>query len=270
MDKVTVVTVCYNAEKTIEDTVKSVLAQTYKNLEYLIIDGASADATLQIVEDYRPLFAEKGIAFRVISEKDSGIYNAMNKGIEKASGEWILFMNADDCFYDGEVINDIFQSSSYEGYAAVYGDGHRADQKGSYYTGAEPIDILPKKMPFIHQAVFTRKAVCQKYRFDETYQLCADYDMFFRMYADGMRFCRVRRIVCRYFLGGASAKQLTTAQNEVIRIKLHFQDRFPVSRKERLGWKADRIVRQLKGMLPPKMMSGLRALRYLMKSSEEH
>ncbi|MPW86995.1 glycosyltransferase, partial [Moraxella catarrhalis] len=92
MLKVSVITACFNSEKTIEDTILSVLHQTYKNIEYIIIDGASTDSTLEIIQKYRDQIA------CVMSEKDKGIYDAMNKGIKRSSGDIIALLNSDD-FY---------------------------------------------------------------------------------------------------------------------------------------------------------------------------
>ncbi|MCS5707717.1 glycosyltransferase [Candidatus Berkiella cookevillensis] len=116
MIKVSIITVCYNSEKTIEETILSVKSQSYYPIEYIVIDGASKDNTLSIVEKYRDTIDV------LVSEKDAGIYDAMNKGIEKATGEVIGFLNADDLFAHPDAIKkivDVFESSNAE---AVYGD----------------------------------------------------------------------------------------------------------------------------------------------------
>lgn len=98
LPRVSVITVCYNAVSAIQRTILSVLSQTYENIEYIIIDGKSTDGTLAIIKKY-----ESRIAFW-LSEPDNGIYDAMNKAIDKATGEWVLFMNADDEFVDNKVV----------------------------------------------------------------------------------------------------------------------------------------------------------------------
>ncbi len=262
MDKVSVVTVCYNADMTIAHTIESVLEQSYGSLEYLIIDGGSTDSTLQIAEGYRPLFAQKGIAYRIVSEKDTGIYNAMNKGIQMAGGEWLIFMNADDSFCDGQVVADVFSAADYDGYSAVYGDCYRLDGDGSYFMRASAIETLPKRMPFMHQSVFVRTAVCLQYLFDETYRLCADYDMFFRMYADGRQFFQVSRAICHYSINGVSGRRLLEAQDEVISIKKQFADRYPIRFTDRIGWDLARLQMQIKGRLPATLLNRLRAAKH--------
>ena len=103
-----IITVCFNSEKTIERTIHSILNQSFLSFEYIIIDGKSEDKTNDIIQQYLPMFENRGIAVKYISEKDNGIFNAMNKGINMAEGVWIAFMNADDSYYDSEVLRDIF------------------------------------------------------------------------------------------------------------------------------------------------------------------
>ena len=116
MIKISIITVCFNSEKTIEDTVQSVISQDYPNIEYIIVDGASKDNTLQIVEKYKDTISQ------IISEPDKGIYDAMNKGISAATGEVIGILNSDDVFADNSAISAIakvFEDSSTD---ATYGD----------------------------------------------------------------------------------------------------------------------------------------------------
>ncbi|MBR1538500.1 MAG: glycosyltransferase, partial [Bacteroidales bacterium] len=101
--RISVVTICYNARNVVEKTILSVVGQTYGNLEYLIIDGASKDGTMTVIDRYRERIETTG---RIVSEPDKGLYDAMNKGIRLATGQWILFMNADDVFVDEHVVAD--------------------------------------------------------------------------------------------------------------------------------------------------------------------
>lgn len=105
---ITVVTVCFNAGQTIAKTMQSVLNQTYRPLEYILVDGKSTDNTLNIIYELEPLFHEKGIAVRIVSEKDKGIFDAMNKGVKLANGRWVNFMNAGDVFYNDKTIDFVF------------------------------------------------------------------------------------------------------------------------------------------------------------------
>ena len=120
--KVSIITVCYNSEKTIRRTIESVLNQTYDNIEYIIVDGASTDQTMDIVKEYEPKFSGR---MRWISEPDEGIYFAMNKGIDMAAGELIGLLNSDDTYESNAVksIRDALVSEPYQilyGFARVY------------------------------------------------------------------------------------------------------------------------------------------------------
>lgn len=121
--KITVVTVCFNAEKVLEQTILSVLNQTYKNVEYVLIDGGSNDGTLEVIKKY----ADK---VKWISEPDKGIYDAMNKGIKMATGEWICFMNAGDSFASNDVLEKVFLKEYPEDVKFLYSDNWYEDEKG--------------------------------------------------------------------------------------------------------------------------------------------
>jgi len=122
--KLTVATVCFNAEKTIEETIKSVLAQTYQNIEYLIIDGKSTDRTLELIGKY-----QTDSRVRVISERDSGLYDAMNKAASVCSGEYILYMNSGDLFADRRVLAAVVPCLDSD---IIYGNVIRIRQDGKH------------------------------------------------------------------------------------------------------------------------------------------
>ena len=113
---ISIITISYNAVKDIENTILSVLNQTYPNIEYIIIDGGSTDGTLDIIKKY-----QDKITYWV-SEPDKGIYDAMNKGTLKATGEWLNFMNAGDTFYNEQVLENVFRDNNWENTDVIYGD----------------------------------------------------------------------------------------------------------------------------------------------------
>ena len=125
--KITIITVCYNSGKTIKDTIESVLAQNYKNFEYIIIDGKSKDNTVDIIKSYEPKFNGK---MKWISEKDKGIYDAMNKGIRMATGDWVIMMNAGDVFADSDVLQNVFSHVIPDKITFLYGDTLSRQKKG--------------------------------------------------------------------------------------------------------------------------------------------
>ena len=146
--KITVVTVCFNAEKVLEQTMLSVLSQTYKDIEYLVIDGGSKDGTLDIIKKY----SDK---VKWISEPDKGIYDAMNKAIKMASGEWINFMNAGDCFASIDVLENVFSKEYPEEVKFLYSDNWYEDEKG--IRTYAPHDH--KSLSLNHQSCIYRKSL---------------------------------------------------------------------------------------------------------------
>lgn len=206
---ITIVTVVYNGVNEIENTILSVINQTYNEIEYIVIDGASKDGTVDIIKKY----ADKITLW--ISEPDKGIYDAMNKAIDKSSGDWILFMNAGDFFYSDNSIEQVFtpDCDDYKAYNVVYGDAQFRLKSFSYIM--EAMESTPSRfMPFSHQAAFTRVAVAKANQFDTTYKIAADTAFFMKLIRNGSVFKRVPVIVCSY-----DAQKGMSAQNEVKRSK---------------------------------------------------
>lgn len=222
MDKVTVVTVCYNAEKEIAETLKSVFEQNYQDIEYLIIDGYSSDKTLTIVSQYKKDYSLKeNVSVRVVSEKDNGIYDAMNKGARLASGEWILFMNAGDTFHTCDVVSKIFNGRDYSGIDAVYGDTVRVRGDHHKFVEGKPLEDIRTgfPLPFCHQSIFVRTRHLKELEFDARYKQAGDYHFFARMYLKNVRFEHVPVIVSDYKMGGISETNTVFHLKEKIQIR---------------------------------------------------
>lgn len=204
----TVVTVCFNSSKTIGRCIESVLALNHVTFEYVIIDGKSTDDTLVIIEKYRKQFEAKQIPFRVISEKDTGIYNAMNKAIDMANGQWVIYLNSDDYFYNNESVANIVNNVD-ENVAVLYGDVMVATSDEIFLQKPRDLSRLKSgtEMPFCHQSTFVRKVILQHYRFDESYRIIADIDAFLRMYEDGLNFLYVPECVAVFSNDGLSQTQ---------------------------------------------------------------
>ncbi len=202
-DLISVVTVVYNAKAYIEDTINSVLNQTYPDIEYIIIDGGSTDGTVDIIKKY-----ESQLSFW-ISEPDNGVYDAMNKGIERAGGKWINFMNAGDMFYSPHSIENVFTSAAnYDGYAIVYGDAEFRLRNIAYISLAKESSIS-QFMPFSHQASFVRSDLAKARKFDLKYRIVADTALSLLLLEQGFLFKHIPTIVCSY-----DALQGLSAQNE--------------------------------------------------------
>lgn len=181
---ITIITVCYNAAGSIRQTMESVLSQTWAGIEYLVIDGKSSDDTVQIVAAMQPLFEARGIRFRCLSERDGGIYDAMNKGIGMACGDWINFMNAGDRFSSADVLERLFRADSETYPDVIYGNTTLLLDFGKVRMRPKPLDCLKKKMVFCHQACFVRTGLMKSSLFDLRYRLAADYAFFYSYYVN--------------------------------------------------------------------------------------
>lgn len=187
---ISVVTICYNAVECIEETMLSVLNQTYDKVEYIVIDGGSKDGTVDIIKRYAHRLAYW------TSEPDKGIYAAMNKGIQKANGEWINFMNAGDTFYSSTVIQEVFSKVSLSS-DIIYGDTCLSFSIGQYIREGKKVTDKDY-MPFGHQASFSRTRLMKTYGFDTCYKVCADYKFFYQIYKIGGKFEYIDLIVSNY------------------------------------------------------------------------
>lgn len=214
---VSIITVSYNAEEEIENTIQSVLCQTFLEYEYVFIDGASSDQTVAIIESYRQQFAAKGISYHVTSEKDSGIYDAMNKGIRQACGQWVLMLNAGDCLADAQVLADVFANSELDG-KIVYGNVilKQICRHKSYYKYRQPgaLETIQNALPFCHQCVFVPRELMCRYGFDTSLKIAADYKFFSQAYKSGVEFTYIRRAVSIYSLTGVSSVNIGKLQRE--------------------------------------------------------
>lgn len=194
---VTVVTVVFNGEEFIEDTILSVINQSYKNIEYIIIDGGSVDKTTEIIKRY-----ESAIHYYV-SEKDYGIYNAMNKAIDAATGEWIIFMNAGDTFSSKYSIADIF-SMDQNNFTVIYGDVNVIYPKFMRLVNAKLITEISKGMPFCHQSTLVKTAYHKKNKFNIDNTIAADMELLMSAYNSGFQFNYLPFAISNISSGGLS------------------------------------------------------------------
>ena len=161
--KISIITVCYNSAKTIEDTILSVINQTYNNIEYIIVDGLSTDNTLEIVNKYQDKIA------KVVSEKDAGLYDAINKGIGLATGEIIANINSDDFYIDNNVIADVVAKMEDEKSDTLYADLYYVDEidtnkvTRNWVSGAYKKGMFYKGWMPPHPTFFVRKSVYDNY-----------------------------------------------------------------------------------------------------------
>lgn len=218
---VTIITVCYNAADCIRKTMESVLNQTYRNIEYIVKDGDSADGTNEIIRDYKERFRQKGIQFRHIVKKDSGIYDAMNQATILATGRYINYMNADDIFLNEHVVDDIFGNKEHSE-DVLYGD---AICEYEFIKGKKEYTLWRgqhqnfKLMPFSHQACFLKTSTVKKYYYDTAYKCAADFHLLLRFFKDGKIFKNIRCIIPICTMSGVSNTNIATSYNEAIQVK---------------------------------------------------
>ncbi|KAA3649610.1 MAG: glycosyltransferase [Bacteroidetes bacterium] len=204
--KVSIITVCFNSEKTIEDTILSVVSQSYANIEYIILDGISSDSTLEIVEKYRANIAV------VISEKDGGMYDALNKGIDLATGEVIAILNSDDVYKDKHVIQEVVDSLIANNSDACYGDLVYVDKNNlnlvSRYWKAKAYKenyFIKGWMP-PHPSFFVKKTCYETYgKFNLGLVSAADYELMLRfIHKHHIKLSYVPRVLVKMREGGLS------------------------------------------------------------------
>ena len=237
--KISIITVCKNPGDAIKRTVESVLAQTYNDIEYIIIDGASTDGTVEWLEDINspdpsvdsgpPSLSKReglGVSFKFLSEPDTGIYNAMNKGTALATGDFLLFLNAGDYLAGGDVIADVVGNiEKNKGVCDIYfGDIISEDpDSGERYEVQNRLKNINSIKSFFwsvpHAAAFIKKdALTKAGGYDENFKIAADYDFFVKAFVvEDMKYCYIPLNVSVFQTGGVSSnpanKKLLKSEN---------------------------------------------------------
>ena len=219
--KISIITVIFNSKSSLEKTIKSITEQEYKDIEYIIIDGGSTDGTVDIIKKY-----EKFISVW-ISEHDKGIYDAMNKGLEKATGDYVWFLNAGDEIYSHDTLNYI---NNIEGNAdAFYGEVEYVDDEGKNLgtrTLKKPPENLSwedlkKGMVVSHQSLIVKREKAVYYNLD--YNYCADIDWMIRTLKNCNTIVNTKKILSKFLIGGYSKSNIIKSNKERFRIlRNHF------------------------------------------------
>lgn len=195
--KVSIVTVVFNASDEIEVTLKSITSQSFLNKEIIVIDGASTDGTRELIQKY----LNKIDCF--ISEKDNGIYDAMNKGIKHASGDWICFMNAGDKFFNKNTIKELFEKKD-EDDDILAGDCIADYNSFTKYIKAKNLNKIKYGMIFSHQAVFVKTNLYKRKYFDLKFKIASDFNFFYWCYLSNVKFKIINSPVSIISTGGLS------------------------------------------------------------------
>ena len=197
-----IITVCFNSEKTILRTMESVLYQTRPPYEYIIVDGLSTDGTVAKAESMRGAFEEKNIALRIISEKDEGIYDAMNKGIEKAQGDIIGIINSDD-FYESEAVEVMEETFKDTGCDLAFADIRMIMTNGRSFIKRARVRKYLTSRDWNHPTQFVSRKVYEKYRY-KCRDISDDMEFYFRVRKAGYRIVAVNKVLADFTMGGVS------------------------------------------------------------------
>ncbi|HBV81987.1 MAG TPA: glycosyltransferase [Lachnospiraceae bacterium] len=199
---VSIITPCLNSKKTIRNTIESVMKQSYKNIQYIIVDGGSTDGTLEIIKEYLPKFHGR---MKIISEKDNGIYDAMNKGLRMTMGVLIGIINSDD-FYELDAVETVVRNMTDDKYQVLYGYCKLINRNCGTIVWKDRHENLAKGM-IPHPTCFvTRKVYCDFGMFLTTFKIASDYELMLRYYKTRkVTFIQVKQIIATFRFGGASS-----------------------------------------------------------------
>lgn len=226
--KVSIITPCLNSIGTIRQTIESVLNQTYKDIEYIVVDGGSSDGTQDLIREYLPKFQGR---MRYVSEKDKGIYDAMNKGIRMSHGRLIGIINSDD-YYEPDAVEHAVTHLTDDRYQVVYGYCRVFDRrqtvdvlKNSHHNLAD--QMIPHPACFV-----TRSVYCDFGMFLKIFRIANDYEFMCRLYKSGeVKFIQIRRVLANFRTGGACSNIERTERESAI---IAYRHRM-ISLREMLG-----------------------------------
>ncbi len=222
--KLSVITIVYNNAKDIERTMLSVLNQTYKNIEYIVIDGKSTDGTIDIINLYKNRLTQ------FISEPDKGIYDAMNKGLALATGDYVLFMNSGDEIYSKETVAAVFASAPsgdiYYGETEMFDENwkslgqrrHRAPERFDWHSFKFGMNIS-------HQAIYVKRSLTQP--FDLKYKYSSDIDWIIKATKRSSSIINTHLYVAKYLIGGISKQKHLASLKERFKILTHYYGLIP-------------------------------------------
>lgn len=244
--KISIITTCYNRAATIQGAIESVLAQDYPNIEYIIVDGLSNDGSMEVINRYKDRVAQ------IVSERDHGMYEAINKGIRMATGDIIGLVHSDDFLYDTHVISDVVKRFKDTNADFLYGDGVFVNATdinkpvrnwigGTYHRWKVACGWLP-----LHPTCYIRKDVMMREGlYDESYKIAADSDLLFRyLYMANLKVTYLKRKIIRMRMGGLStdsAKRKLMWDEDVRMYRSH--GRWGVSTKiMKMMWKVPQFI----------------------------
>lgn len=223
--ELSIVTICYNCKDDLAKTLNSVESQIVldnnilKRVEYLIVDGASNDGTLVVARNWKNTTNHENLDINIYSEKDNGIYDAMNKGIGLSKGKWVLLLNAGDTFHSANDLNSLMTFLKSQQSDIVYANYCRVNEYGVRFTTIQNLSVLEQTMIFCHQATVVRKKLYEEYMYDLSYKLVADYAFFLKAYLNKKKFSYFDYFLADYDVNGESAKQMLNTYKEIRKVR---------------------------------------------------
>lgn len=214
---VSIITVCFNSETTISKTIESVLAQTYQEIEYIIIDGASSDNTVSVAEGFKERFAEKNISYTVISEKDKGMYDALNKGARMAHGVLVGQINADD-WYEVDAVEKMVRFYEKEQYDVAWGNLKVNKPSGEMIKKAR-IGKLWTTSGWCHPAMFSKREILLEFPY-ACENMYDDFEYITRIHLANKKICTLDEIISNFNFGGMSTKK--SLKQTMKRVKMSY------------------------------------------------
>ena len=215
--KISIIVVSYNTKKKFEKTISSIKSQSFQNYEIIVVDGKSSDGTIDIIKKKKKLFQ------KIIIEKDLGIYDAMNKGINISKSDWIFFLNSGDIFFNNNVLMKI-QKYLKKKNDFIYGSVAVKSAKLSYIINAKNFNRNSLIIPFSHQGIFSSNKLLRKKNFDLSFKIAADFELFYYFLNKKKTFCKVNEIISFIEPLGISDRKRILAYSEYQRISLKYSN----------------------------------------------
>lgn len=235
--KLTVITSTYNSEKLIKRTFDSILNQLVRPLEYIVIDGCSQDSTIDIIKSYEHIFKEKSIEFKWISDKDTGIYNAWNKGLKLSTGDYISFIGSDDKYISNALCS--FKSNAISSKADFVCAKAKITANGKLVRNfGEPFSwkVFTREMKILHSGSFLKNDYIKEYgEFDESFQIVGDYEMLLRK-GENLKVKFIDEFLVEMDAGGLSSVEVYSSLKEVRQAKLKNRIRTNIQSLVDLYW----------------------------------
>lgn len=203
--KITIVTVVYNGAHLLKKTIDSILSQALPPYEYIVVDGKSTDGTLELAQGYQNAFSKKGIIYTILSEKDAGLYDAMNKGIDLTTGDYIAFIGAGDWYEDNavQVVTDLYYQTAFD---LCFGDIYYVNSKGTRLIKKSKIDWVVSSRNWNHPSMFLKTEIYKKHKFDLSFRLYADFNLYLKLRRDNVdtQIIKAEKPIVNFTCGGVS------------------------------------------------------------------